>query len=87
MADQITSIVVPEKPQTLVSSSSVEGYHYNDTTYELFVFYKGKAGKAGSLYRYLMVYPVVFAQIFNSGQGIGNKAQKLLKGLPYQKIR
>lgn len=82
--DPTTNFVIPEKPETLVSSSSILGYSYDAHKYELFVFYKGKHN---SVYRYLMCYPTTFAQVFASGAGIGGKAAKILKTLPKMKVR
>jgi len=85
MSDISQAITIPDKPQTLVSSSSVLGYSYNEQTYELFVWFRGK-GKAQPVYRYLMVYPPMFSSIFGSGQGIGKRISQL-KNLPKMKLR
>jgi hypothetical protein len=78
------SIVVPDKPQTLVSSTSVIGYSYDDKAYQLVVWYKGKKP---SVYRYLMVLPPVVSSIFDSGGSIGLKLRDAVKGLPHMKLR
>ena len=82
--DVSTNFVIPDKPDNLVNSSSVLGYTYNGQNYTLFVWYKGKKQ---SCYRYLMCYPTTFAQVFNSGPGIGKKARDVLRSLPSMKVR
>jgi len=84
--DPTTNITVPQKPDTLVSSSSISGYSYDSKQYILDVWFKSSKGKE-TIYRYFLIYPTMFAQIFNSGAGIGKKAQKTLKGLRYMKLR
>lgn len=82
--DPSTNFIIPDKPATLVNSSSILGYSYNDQTYELFIWYKGKKQV---VYRYLMCYPVTLAQVFNSGPGIGLRARNILRSLPKMKVR
>jgi hypothetical protein len=77
-------IRIPDKPQTLVNSSSIQGYSYDDQNYVLYVWYKGKQQP---IYRYLMVFPIQFAQIFNEGGSIGLKARNSLKANPKLKVR
>jgi hypothetical protein len=85
MPDISQAITIPDKPQTLVNSSSVIGYSYNEATFELFVWFHGK-GKAQPIYRYLMCFPPMFSSIFQSGGSIGKKISQL-KALPKMKLR
>jgi len=75
---------LPDKPKTLIRSSSVIGYSYDPFSYQLDVWYRFKHGN--SLYRYFLVYPPMISQIFDSGPSVGKKARQMLKGLRYIKL-
>jgi hypothetical protein len=86
MNEPINNIVsvVPDKPDTLIQSSSVLGYSYDDVNYTLTVWYHGKSK---SIYQYYLVYPTTIAQIFNEGGSIGLKARNTLGSYRKLKLR
>jgi hypothetical protein len=84
MSDNVSSALnlnIPERPQTLVNSSSVVGYTYLEKEYSLLIWFKGPKQ---SIYLYRLVYPPMFSQVFSSGSQIGKKVHKVLGQHPYR---
>jgi hypothetical protein len=79
---QASNLTIPDRPKTLVRSSSVEGYSYDSQTYQLDVWYK-----PNKLYRYYLAYPNLISSIFDTPGSVGAKARNGLKGLRHIRLR
>lgn len=71
-----------DSKQTVVKSSIIQAYDYNDRTYELNVTFKD-----GAEWLYKGVTPDVMSSVFDSAGSIGSKFLKKIKHGNYKAVK